>query len=434
MLKKALTVGMLLTGASVWGAWNAPVQVSSLESDQVAIVVDPLGYATAVWQGFNGTDYQIRASRRLLSLGGLGSWSSPVTISDGSVSFAQGPVLGADYLGNVVVVWSAFNAELSIIQTASCTSLGVWSSPSTISTLDFNASLPRLAVNRLGVLGNAVAVWQHYNGSYFEVKAAERSLAGAWSSPESLSQTEGDDLLPCIAIEDSGDAIAAYIFNNYLGSYTAWVCSKAAGQAWQALHQVSDGDDQVHSTSVALDAVGRAVMVWGDFNGLNFEIDAIARDAQGVWSDPVAISSPSTESYAPSVQIDTLGTATVLWTAFDGAHYLLQSATCSAGGSWTTPVTLSGGQSDVGDNHFVIAADNTVIAVWSEDNGSNSAIYSSRCPSGGAWSAPVKISNTSSYAYSPSLGVDGTGRAAAVWLQYDGSNHLVWGATAPAGG
>ncbi len=386
-----------------------------------------------MWQGFDGTNYQIFASRRLLS-SILGGWSSSVAISDNSVSFAQSPAIGADYLGDVVVVWSAFNQEVSIIQTASCTILGSWSSPSTISTLEFNASVPRLAVNRLGVLGNAIALWQHYNGSYFEINAAERSIAGTWSIPTAISQIGGDGLLPGIAINDIGDALAGYVFNDYLNSYSAWVCSKAAGQSWQSLHQVSDGDDQVQSTSVALDATGRAIMAWSDFNGTHFEIDAIIRDAQGVWSGPIVLSSVDTDTYAPRVRFDTLGNATILWIAFDGVHYLLQSANCPVGGSWTAPVTLSNSQADVGENYFIVTATNTVIAVWDENNGSSSSIYSSRCALGGAWTAPVKVSNTVNDAYAPRVGVDGTGRAAVVWLQYDGANNSVWASTAPAGG
>lgn len=103
--------------------------------------------------------------------------------------------------------------------------------------------------------------------------------------------------------------------------------------------------------------------------------------------------------------------------------------------AWGTPVLLE--NVDGIANGPAVAADRvnngwqdgTVIAVWSQFDGSQYSIFASRYDSG--WSAPVVIENENSggfagKAYGPRIAMGDQGQALVAWSYYDGSSYSIW--------
>ena len=81
--------------------------------------------------------------------------------------------------------------------------------------------------------------------------------------------------------------------------------------------------------------------------------------------------------------------------------------------TWNSAAVISNSGVDVSDPQVVIDPSGNITAVWLE----NGVLQSSVQPFGGSWSTPVAV--TGSGASSPALGIDGSGNATAVWILGD---------------
>lgn len=422
---KSLTVlGLLLYSQQLQAAWATPEMISDQTSDQVTLVVDASGNATACWQGFDGTDYNIQVASRAYN----GSWSSPAIISDSQYDFAQSPVLGVDDSGNLLALWNIYTGEVAAIQFAGFPVGDVWSSPVTISDTSFNSDLPNMVSNRFGTLGNAAAIWHHYNGTNFIARASELPFEGSWSTATSIFASGEDAMLPMVGMDASGNLVAVSILYDGTG-YATVASSKIVNDTWGPSYTLSDNDESVNATSLAVSSGGDAAVAWCDYNGTTYQINVATLPYGDSWSSATVISNTSNDAYMPMIKMDATGNMVAIWIAFDGSEYVLQAASCPSGGSWSSTTTLSSSGSNVGNINLLVTEAGNAHVVWDEDDGSNSSILYAALPYQGSWSTAVSVSDTTDYSYLPSIALDDAGNAVAAWLQFDGSDVFVWAST-----
>ena len=114
-----------------------------------------------------------------------------------------------------------------------------------------------------------------------------------------------------------------------------------------------------------MDAVGRGVVTWLEWNGSAYEARALGQQANGAWSDGLVLSGPGHSALTPQVVAGGAGVATVAWVEVNGGAGTLLARTRLADGSWGPTATL-------GANHFSIyvngslGADSSgnVVAAW----------------------------------------------------------------------
>jgi hypothetical protein len=116
---------------------------------------------------------------------------------------------------------------------------------------------------------------------------------------------------------------------------------------------------------------------------------------------------------------------------------MVQSATRSAGGTWSAPVTLSSPRKAARSPQITLDPQGGATAVWEEEH--SGAIESATRSAGGSWSAPVTLSATGVGAAWPQVAVDSQGNATAVWAGnvFKGrrpQSSRIQSATRPAGG
>ncbi len=422
---KSLTVlGLLLYSQQMQASWATPEMISDQTSDQVTLVVDASGNATAAWQGFDGTNYNIQVASKAYN----GSWSSPAVISDAQYDFAQSPVLAVDDSGNLLALWNIYTGQVAAIQFSGFPTGGSWSSAATISDTSFNSDLPNMVANRYGTLGNAAAIWHHYNGTNFIARASELPFEGSWSTATSIFASGEDAMTPAIGMDASGNLVAVSILYDGTG-YSTVAASKIVNDTWGPSYTLSDNDESVNATSLAVSSGGDAAVTWCDYNGTHYQINVATLPYGQSWSSATVISNTSNDAYMPSVKMDAAGNMVAVWIAFDGSEYVLHTASCPSAGSWSSITTLSTSGSNVGNINLLITESGDAHVIWDEDDGSNSAIFYATLPYQGSWSAAASVSNTTEYAYLPSVALDGSGNAVATWLQFDGSDVFVWAST-----
>jgi hypothetical protein len=76
-----------------------------------------------------------------------------------------------------------------------------------------SASEPHVAVN---FAGDAVTVWKRYNGTRWVIQGAARPRGGAWRPAENVSSEANSSSEPEVAVDPQGDAVA--VWEHYNGS------------------------------------------------------------------------------------------------------------------------------------------------------------------------------------------------------------------------
>lgn len=169
------------------------------------------------------------------------------------------------------------------------------------------------------------------------------------------------------------------------------------------------------SPLVSVDSAGNATAVWRRYGGGKLIYESAVRQAGGPWSTPSRFFGGLEDAYGLQIAVDPLGNETAIWGRRVGRSWVVQSATRSLGGSWSTPVTLSA--AGAGSALVAVGPEGNVTAVWllEWEEGWRSVVQSATRSAGGPWSAPVNLSPEKKAARSPQVALDPQGGATAVW-------------------
>jgi hypothetical protein len=195
--------------------------------------------------------------------------------------------------------------------------------------------------------------------------------------------------------------------------------SATAGGA-SAAGWLAPKDVPLSVSDLGFDEHGNAIAVGvGAGAGGGSAIQAITRPFGGQWSASVPVSDDDDSDVTPpQVAVNPHGDAVAIWSAHseDAAKEVVRVASRPAGGAWSAPVVVSEGNLVFGrDVDVAIDAQGNATAIWTEILVADWLVRSSSRPSGGTWSAPADLSE-SAVAARPRLAVDAQGAVTAVWL------------------
>jgi len=204
---------------AVSGVWQTPAVLSdpSQQSFEPQIALDPQGDAIAVWAETEGlTNEVVQSAVRPVA---TGLWGTPVELSaPGAKSMT--PQVALDGQGSAVAVWERNDGTSSVIQSASRPAgTGTWGTPVGLSAEaeGKQAIAPQLAVSPQGA---AIAVWTRNNGSDYVAEAAVGSTGTSlWQAPVELSVGNENADGVQVAADGQGNALAVWeLFNGSSGT------------------------------------------------------------------------------------------------------------------------------------------------------------------------------------------------------------------------
>lgn len=376
-------------------------------------------------------------------------WLPATNISQPS-QFVEEAQVAVDPQGEAVAVWTTTIGGTEIVQAATHPAGGAWSSPVSLTSSAQNANEPQVVMDSQG---NAVAVWnQEVSGTseLWVVKASRRPAAGTWSTPTTLSAAGQEAVLPQVAIDPQGNAVAVWDYLIHEGTNDEYVVKIQAvtGSAgtWSAPVELTAEatSEELPSPQVAIDPNGNAVAVWERSEGAGEVVQAAFASAGGNWSAAKTISALAVGEYSwnPQVAVDAQGNAVVLWRnwAGIGSNEIIQAATHPAGGAWSTTATdLSPAGEDAQHPQVAVDPQGNAVAVWELNNETahTEVVQAKTRPVGGAWSpTATDLSRVEEglNAEHPQVAVNSQGTAVAVWQRWNGSQWTVQGATRAAAG
>jgi hypothetical protein len=287
--------------------------------------------------------------------------------------------------------------------------------------------------------GNATVVWRRYRGGKLIYESAVRQAGGPWSTPSRFFGGLEDAYGLQIAVDPLGNETA--IWGRRVGrSRVVQSATRPPGGVWSAPVALSAAG--AGSALVVAGPEGNVTAVWllEREEGWRSVVQSSTRSAGGIWSTPVTVSPPRKAARSPQIALDPQGGATAVWDEeYSGA---IESATRSSGGIWSAPVTLSANGVVSGWSQVAVDSQGNATAVWAgrvsdgRPIGRQSRrIQTATRPAGGTWTAPVSISMAGHrLVQDPQIAVSPEGEATAIWQRSNGSYLVVQGATRPAGG
>ena len=260
--------------------------------------------------------------------------------------------------------------------------------------------------------------------------AAQAAPQGPWALPvEDLSVPGQVASEPAVASAPDGTAIAVWRRSDG-ANFRVQLAARQPGGSFSNPVDLSAPGQNAFAPEVAVAPDGTTTVVWHRSNGSNNIIQAATRPPGGSFGAPVDLSAPGGNASFPRIATAADGTTTVVWQRFDGSDTVIQAATRPPGGSFGAPVNLSAPGQDAQGQQLASAADGTTTAVWSRSNGSNNIIQAATRPNGGSFGAPVDLSAPGESATGPQITVAPDGTATAVW----GRDSIVQAATRIPGG
>lgn len=337
--------------------------------------------------------------------------------------------MALDADGNALAVWARNNGTEYIVQASVRPAGSAWQPAQDLSAPGQGAVNAKVALN---AGGNAVAVWQRSNGTNEIVQAAVRAAGGAWQPAQDLSAPGQDASSPRVSIDPAGNAVA--VWERFNGSnFIVQASVRPAGGAWQLpAQELSAVGQSASSPQVALDPAGNAVAVWDRSNGTNRIVQAAVRPAGGSWLPPQDLSAAGANADDAHVAFDPAGNAVAVWSRFDAGIDIVQAAVRpAASGIWQAPENLSAVGQSASRPQVALDAAGNAVAVWHRSNGTNDIVQAAVRPPGGAWQPGQDLSAPGEDASQPQVALDPAGDAVAVWRRATGTNLIVQAAVRP---
>jgi hypothetical protein len=256
-----------------------------------------------------------------------------------------------------------------------------------------------------------------YSGEHYDVYAARRTAAGAWSGPEIVSAVDPGTAYDLrLACGTAGGCLAAW--RQYDPGFTwlsrVWAASYVPGAGWSAPVALDSdlvgpvGEEQGLVLAATSDL--NAIAMWtANANGAVLANRFVPGSG---WGGPVVVDAPTTQAGGtglPAVAMDASGSAVAVWATTmhdaDPNGWDVYSAR-SAGVGWTAPEPIESA-ADSAYYYPAVAVDSSgaAFAVWSQ---SGQTRWNRYVP-GVGWGAAATLAMTAGSTYS--LAVDGTGKA-----------------------
>jgi len=354
------------------GALGAIRPLSAAGQDAFApqVAVTAAGLATVTWARFDGTSFVVQARR--ITAAGLPEESTKTLSASGQDAAAPQVAMAPD--GTATVVWKRFDGSHYLVQERRIAAGGtVESSAHTLSATGQDAVEPQVAV---AADGTATVVWTRYDGYDGIVQARQVAPSGTPKTTTlALSASGESGIQPQLALAPGGTATV--VWNRFNGSN--WIVQErrlsAAGALLGGVVDLSATGRDAAEPKVAVAPDGTSTAVWDRFDGTSFVVQARRLDPAGVLgATTFNLSALGRDAADPQVAISPGGVATVLWSRFDGANFLVQRRDIFANGSLAATQDLSAAGRTASDPASAWGAGGTLAMTWRRFNGAGDVV------------------------------------------------------------
>lgn len=408
--------------------WTAAAALSSGGAATPRVVIDSKGRALAIWPQLdsNSSSSSLWARQYVPGSG----WGSAKRLEASAADVVKPQVAIDAASGRAMVVWNQLTsaAGYDVWARAYDPATG-WGSAKRIESGDGAVGEARVAVDPKG---NAMVVWDQQIRRYkrFGIWANRYVRGSGWDTATRIDTGEEsgvEDGNARVAVSPSGDAIA--VWERGTGSAQhLWSNRFVAGGDWgaaAALVTDAGSDQSLAAPEIAIDAKGKALLVWGQIDFLDGAYRSTVRAkryATGWQAGSTAVAASTVTARGlistPHLAVNAAGSAVVAWALEDGS---IRASVAPAGGSWGAVKALkAAGPLDVTAlPELGIDSSGKAFAAWAHEasNQIPDGWYRRYVP-GVGWSAAGRFEASATRAATPALAVSANGSAVLLWQQW----------------
>jgi hypothetical protein len=270
------------------------------------VLVDDFGVVTAAWAQVGTSSLNVWVSRYVPGAG----WSEAEVLMEEEGNAE--PALAGDTRGSVILVMQHFCPGFGFCIAASIYRDALrWTEPQVINPgVVTRSQHARVAMS---ANGDAVVVWEEFDGQSSDVWTSRWSPSEDWSEPVLLETQPGDAANPQVTIDDAGNALA--VWSQHDGVRRVIMASRfVLDEGWSAPEPIDRyGDDDANQVRLAMDRMGNAIAVWTQALDGEDRLWANRFSPKQEWADPVRIDGDATAAALGRVALDGRGRAFVIW-------------------------------------------------------------------------------------------------------------------------
>ncbi len=408
------------------GQWGEPVLIEISNaggalSPQVAL--DPSGNAVAVWTQSDGMRGNTWANRFTPTEG----WSVAELLETDDAGNAFQAQVALDPNGNAVAVWNQYDGIRFNIWANRFTPTEGWGVAELLEMDNAgNTETPQVAVDPKG---NAVAVWRQNDGERGDISANRFTPTGGWGAAELLeTDNAGAASAPQVALDLSGNAVAVWTQSDGMRG-NIWANRFTPSAGWGVAERIEVDAGSALDQQVALDPNGNAVAVWSQFDGMRDNIWANRFTPTAGWSLAERIEAENAgDARKPKVALDPNGNAVAVWTQSDGTRFNIWTNRYTASAGWGVAERIETDDAGSADSPQVALDPNgNAVAVWTQSDGTRFNIWTNRYTASAGWGVAERIeTDDAGDAFRAQVAVDPNANAVAVWDQSDGTRFNIW--------
>ncbi len=419
--------------------WGTPVFVETIDTQHAIfpqVAVDDGGNAIAIWLQLYETTpsnkYHVWTNRYSAA---TRTWGTPTTLSTGTED-SYSPAIAVNAAGDAVVAWtSRVSSSAWVLARMYSASSGLWGPGRQISFTTYQADInsgPGVAID---ASGNAIVAWSEFyafgaNSTRRWVWARRLATGGIVGTAVQVD-IWGNSAHPKIALTGSGDALA--VWEQHDGTrWNIWSSRSAAtsGSLWTSPVALETDSLDARSVVLAAGPGGNAIAMWAMYDGTRNNIWANRFDATtGRWGTAEIIETGSGDAALPQVGMDNHGNAMAVWHQHDGMRNNVWSNRYTAGtGHWGVSALIETDNGDIdalGRPTIAVNGSGNAVAVWAQSDSVRTNIWANRYSAGSGWGAAQLIESEDGWAYYADIGLDISGNAIAVWTQLDGTRNNI---------
>jgi hypothetical protein len=395
----------------------------------VAVAAD--GTATVVWSarsgGGGGGEFRVFARR--IAPNGTPGLTQQLSAS-GEDALAPQVAVAPD--GRATVVWIRHDDANFRVQARRITPGGaIEEATRTLSAAGQDAAAPQVDV---APDGQATVVWKRFDGFRYLVQVRHIAPDGtSEASAQRLSEPKQDAVEPQVSV--AADGTATVVWSRFDGedSIVQERQVGADGTLEEMIEDLSAAGESAIQPRVEVGPDGGATVVWNRFSGADWMIQSrrisLAGTAEGVVQN---LSAAGRSAAEPQLAVDSEGAATVTWDRFDGSSFVVQARRLDPSGALGgAAVNLSASGADAADPQLALAPDGTATVLWSRFDGSDWLVQRRDLGTDGSLGVTATLSLPGRNAGDPALAWGSDGTLAMIWKRFAGGGDVVQAQTAP---
>jgi hypothetical protein len=297
-----------------------------------------------------------------------------------------------------------------------------------------DAFRPEVAVDPSG---NALAVWEQFDGTRGNIWANRFTPATGWGAAQPIGTTYISSLLhsrpdPQVAVDPNGNALAVWSQSDGT-RYNIWATRFTPATGWDTAQLIETNITfGAFKPQVAVDSSGNALAVWSQLDGPRSDIWANRFTPATGWgtAQPIETDNAGGASWL-HVAADPSGNAHAVWLQSDGIGDNIWATRFTPATGWGTAQLI---ETDNAGNalapHVAVDPSGNALAVWSQSDGTRQNSYNILAtrftPATGWGTAQLLETDNTREAVSPHVAVDPSGNALAVWYQFDGTRYSIF--------